>query len=37
MQLEHLNTTAQDPASVVEPNYFSNWGDLWYPLWANRL
>lgn len=26
-----------DPASVVEPNYFSNWGDLWYPKLANRL
>ena len=26
-----------DRASVVEPNYFSNWGDLWYPRLANRL
>jgi phosphatidylglycerophosphate synthase len=26
-----------DPASVVEPNYFSNWGDLWYPKLANKL
>lgn len=25
------------PASVVEPNYFSNWGDLWYPKLANKL
>lgn len=25
------------PASVVEPNYFSNWGDLWYPKLANML
>ncbi len=23
--------------SVVEPNYFSNWGDLWYPRLANLL
>jgi phosphatidylglycerophosphate synthase len=23
--------------SVVEPNYFSNWGDLWYPRLANAL
>lgn len=22
---------------VVEPNYFSNWGDLWYPRLANRF
>ena len=26
-----------DPAAVVEPNYFSNWGDLWYPRLANKL
>ena len=26
-----------DPASVIEPNYFSNWGDLWYPKIANKL
>lgn len=26
-----------DPASVIEPNFFSNWGDLWYPRLANRL
>lgn len=25
------------PSSVVEPNYFSNWGDLWYPRAANAL
>lgn len=25
------------PASVVEPDYFSNWGDLWYPKLANKL
>jgi len=25
------------PASVIEPNYFSNWGDLWYPKLANKL
>ena len=24
-------------ASVIEPNFFSNWGDLWYPRLANRL
>ena len=24
-------------ASVVEPNYFSNWGDLWYPPIANKF
>jgi phosphatidylglycerophosphate synthase len=24
-------------ASVMEPNYFSNWGDLWYPQTANKL
>ncbi len=24
-------------ASVIEPNFFSNWGDLWYPKLANRL
>ena len=24
-------------ATVVEPNYFSNWGDLWYPRLANML
>ena len=24
-------------ADVVEPNYFSNWGDLWYPRLANLL
>lgn len=24
-------------ASVVEPSYFSNWGDLWYPRLANLL
>jgi phosphatidylglycerophosphate synthase len=24
-------------ASVIEPNYFSNWGDLWYPRLANTL
>ena len=24
-------------SSVVEPNFFSNWGDLWYPGLANRL
>lgn len=24
-------------ASVVEPNFFSNWGDLWYPRLANTL
>jgi phosphatidylglycerophosphate synthase len=23
--------------AVVEPNYFSNWGDLWYPWVANTL
>ena len=23
--------------SVIEPNYFSNWGDLWYPRLANKL
>lgn len=22
---------------IVEPNYFSNWGDLWYPKLANNL
>ena len=27
----------RDPAAVMEPNYFSNWGDLWYPRWANKL
>lgn len=26
-----------EPASVIEPNYFSNWGDLWYPKLANKL
>lgn len=26
-----------DPKSVIEPNYFSNWGDLWYPKIANKL
>jgi len=26
-----------DRASVIEPNYFSNWGDLWYPRLANML
>lgn len=25
------------PTSVIEPNYFSNWGDLWYPKLANKL
>jgi phosphatidylglycerophosphate synthase len=25
------------PSSVIEPNYFSNWGDLWYPKLANKL
>jgi phosphatidylglycerophosphate synthase len=25
------------PKSVIEPNYFSNWGDLWYPRTANIL
>lgn len=25
------------PDSVVEPDYFSNWGDLWYPKLANKL
>lgn len=25
------------PTSVIEPNYFSNWGDLWYPKIANKL
>ncbi len=24
-------------AAVVEPNYFSNWGDLWYPRLANTM
>jgi len=24
-------------ASVIEPNFFSNWGDLWYPQVANTL
>lgn len=24
-------------ASVIEPNFFSNWGDLWYPRIANTL
>ena len=24
-------------ASVIEPNFFSNWGDLWYPRLANTL
>jgi CDP-alcohol phosphatidyltransferase len=24
-------------ASVIEPNYFSNWGDLWFPRAANLL
>ncbi len=24
-------------ASVIEPNFFSNWGDLWYPKLANTL
>jgi phosphatidylglycerophosphate synthase len=24
-------------ASVIEPNFFSNWGDLWFPRLANRL
>lgn len=24
-------------ASVIEPNFFSNWGDLWYPKVANTL
>ncbi len=37
MPPEAENMSAKDPASVIEPNYFSNWGDLWYPLWANRL
>jgi len=23
--------------SVIEPNFFSNWGDLWYPRLANTL
>lgn len=31
------NKAVRDPASVVEANYFSNWGDLWYPRWANVL
>lgn len=26
-----------DRRSVVEPNFFSNWGDLWYPRLANAL
>jgi phosphatidylglycerophosphate synthase len=26
-----------NPASVIEPDYFSNWGDLWYPKLANKL
>ncbi len=25
------------PTAVIEPNYFSNWGDLWYPRLANKL
>lgn len=27
--------TKQKAPFLVEPNYFSNWGDLWYPRWAN--
>ena len=29
--------TRPDRAAVIEPNYFSNWGDLWYPRLANGL
>ena len=27
----------QSHRDVIEPNYFSNWGDLWYPRIANLL
>jgi phosphatidylglycerophosphate synthase len=32
-----VSNSLSDPKSVVEPNYFSNWGDLWYPKLANRI
>ncbi|MCX7317184.1 MAG: CDP-alcohol phosphatidyltransferase family protein [Hyphomicrobiales bacterium] len=37
MQPDHPETRPKDTASVIEPNYFSNCGDLWYPRWANML
>ncbi len=30
-------TKKQNTPFLVEPNYFSNWGDLWYPRLANTL
>jgi hypothetical protein len=30
-----MSTKYPTPGSVIEPTYFSNWGDLWYPKTAN--
>ncbi|MEX2014536.1 MAG: CDP-alcohol phosphatidyltransferase family protein [Candidatus Saccharimonadales bacterium] len=35
--MKKLSMPSNKLKSVIEPNYFSNWGDLWYPKFANKL